>query len=340
MKKLFLNFYNVFAVIESDWDDLLEVISKDFYCFLSEERSLGNNWKFQIKVENSLPPDGFIPEIQATMQTNNSISYDLLGARYSDYYGKLYSKLVFDENYAEIYSKNFDRAHEVIYLMILSRIGKKLDLLGMHKLHAFAISYKNNAVVCMMPMKGGKSTLLLELLKYDGIKLISDDIPMFDTFANLKPFPLKIGLEKDCKIEIEVKDAAENIYSMNRELYGDKKLICLKGLQTRVEGFESKYEKIFLIESFRNNSQFSTLNRASFFLIIKGLFKHGIIGFGLPIVYEFFWEFGWKDFLRKTYIFLRRLSTFSILAIKSEKYKLMLGKKPEKAAKLIVDLLN
>jgi len=340
MKKLVLNFYNTFAVIETEWTSILDVIAKDFSCFLSEERSVGTSWKFHIVVYQKPSPEGFIPEIQATLQTNNSISYDLAGIRYSDYYGKLHSKLDFDKNYAELYSENFDRTHEVLYLLLLSRIGKRLDLLGLHKLHAFAISYKEKAVVCMMPMKGGKSTLLLELLKYEGVKLISDDIPLFDLWGNLKPFPLKIGLEADSPIDIKIDNPNENIYHMNRELYGDKKLICLNGLLQKTESIDAKFEQIYLIESFRVNSLYSFLSDESFISCLKGLFKHGVIGFGLPIVYEFFWEFGWRDFLRKTLIFFRRLLAFTFLAFKAKKLKLKLGRKPDKAAKIILDLLN
>jgi hypothetical protein len=73
----------------------------------------------------------------------------------------------------------------------------------------------------------------------------------------------------------------------------------------------------------------------SFLASAKGAFKHGVIGIGLPMVIEYFWENGFSDFVIKIRIFILRLLAFSGLLLRAKKMKLYLGKNPKDAAELI-----
>jgi hypothetical protein len=333
--RLYLNFYGAFAIVESENHQLLNIIEKDFYFFKCRSEIVEPKNTFQLKVINQNAPENFIPEIQTTTQSLSSLSFDLADNRYNDYYGELISKINFTKNEAVLYSDNFNKLHEVAYLIILSRVGKKLDLMGYHKLHAFAVAFGDIAVVCMMPMKGGKSTLLMELLKDPRAKMISDDIPLIDRHGNLIPFPIKIGLDK-FNNEIEVENPEENIYQMHRSQYGTKTLISIKGIKDKIVSPTQKYRKVILIEAFRINSAHSYLGVPTWLKSFKGLFKHGIIGFGLPMVMEYFWENGLYDFMIKTTIFLSRLQSFFIFSLRTTRLRLHLGKRPDKAAKEIL----
>jgi hypothetical protein len=333
--KLYLNFYGAYAVIESENPQILEIIEKDFYFFRSKTEVIDPKNTFYLKIINQNAPENFIPEIQTSMQSLSSLSYDLADNRYNDYYGELISKINFTKNEAVLYSENFNKLHEVAYLIILSRVGKKLDLMGYHKLHAFAVAFGDIAVVCMMPMKGGKSTLLMELLKDPRAKMISDDIPLIDRYGNLLPFPIKIGLDR-FNNEIHVDDPKENIYQMHRSQYGTKTLISIKGIKEKIVSPSQKYKKVILIEAFRINSAHSYLGVPTWPKTFKGLFKHGIIGIGLPMVMEYFWENGLNDFMIKTTIFFSRLQAFFFFSLRTTRLRLHLGKRPEKAAKEIL----
>lgn len=276
-----------------------------------------------------------VPNMVATMQTQNSICYDNDGIRYCDYYGDLLVVLDTKNNVAKLYSENISKIHEVSYLLILSRVGKLMDLKGLHKLHAFSVSYKDLAIVCMMPMKGGKSTLLMQFLKDERFKIISDDIPLVNLAGEILPFPIKIGLS-DLPGNLDVVNPEVNFYTMDRAHYGKKQLLCLNGLPGRVESTERKFKKIILIEAFRYNSKTSILKEADILSTGKGLLKHGIIGFGLPMVVEYFWEKGLADFLRKTKIFFLRLFAFTALMIRAKNMKLFLGKNPQEASEVII----
>ena len=64
-----------------------------------------------------------------------------------------------------------------------------MDLIGLHKLHAFGIICNKKAILGMMPSKGGKTTHLLEFLKDPHCKLISDDTPVITRLEKSIPSP-------------------------------------------------------------------------------------------------------------------------------------------------------
>lgn len=332
-KSLYLNFYNIQVHVETTFEDFLLPLKKDFSTFINHDRP--NRFDFTLQIFNQAPPYAMVPNMVATMQTLNSVCYDNDGIRYCDYYGDVLVILDTKNNVAKMYSENISKVHEISYLLVLSRMGKIMDLHGMHKLHAFSVSYKDLAVVCMMPMKGGKSTLLMQFLKDERFKIISDDIPLVNLMGEILPFPIKIGLS-DLPGNLNVVNPEENFYTMDRAQYGKKQLLCLNGLPGRVESVDRKFKKVLLIEAFRYNSKTSILKDADIFTTSKGLFKHGIIGFGLPMVIEYFWEKGLGDFLVKTKIFFLRFLAFTSLMIRAKKMKLFLGKNPQEASEVII----
>lgn len=333
-----LNFLGVIVQVESEWEAVIKLLSKDFACFIDTKRSLKPNLKVRILNINAREID--FPKLKIKYKSKNSITFQDGNVRYNDYYGQVKTIFDYNQNSAEIFSNDVHRVHEIAYLLILSRTGKTLDLQGIHKVHAFAISYKETALMCMMPSGGGKSTLLLHLLKYDGVKLISDDIPLFDESLNLIPMPLKIGLVKDANICIEVLEPQENIYSMKREFYGEKKLICLAGLKEKVETRKFQLSNVIVMEAFRMNSGKSRIKNANFFNIWSGFFKHAILGIGTPIILEYFWEFGFRDFVVKTRIFLKRLVTFTRVSISSNKFHFSMGENIDENAQQIINFLE
>lgn len=338
MNSVFFNFYGEKVCVISDWEEQLFLLKKDFSIFESHQKP--EEKQLTITLTRGIPSEIPTPVMVSRMQTLNSITYQQGSIRYNDYYGKLLSIFDYDLEKAELISEDADKMHEVAYLLILSRIGKKLDLRGVHKLHAFAISYNGIAFVCMMPMKGGKSTLLLELLKYEKVKMISDDIPLIDKSGNVLPFPIKIGIEEGAKHSLVIKNPEENIYQIKREQYGIKTFICLNGIMDKVELPENVFTKIVIAEGFRFNSNSSEVLKSSWLTTFKGLFKHGIIGVGLPMMVEYFWEFGLVDFVVKTKIFFFRFYGFLVFSLKSNRVKIKLGKRSDLAAAEIIKYLD
>ncbi len=338
LQRIQLQIFHVTVYIESQWAEVIELLKKDFWSYLSTDSPYaeGSTIALSLFRENTKPQ---FPIKVASLQTQNAINYDEGFTRFSDYYGSLYSIIDFEKNRAKIYSTDLEKMHEVAYLMILSRVGKILDLDGLHKLHAFAISIGEVALVCMMPSKGGKSTLLTELLKDPEVKMLSDDIPLVDSRGKLYPFLLKIGMD-EIPADFQISNPDENVYQMKRAQYGTKQLVCTRGITEKLEIHDKQFEKIILLESFRVNSPVSSLRKVSFWKSFKGVFKHGIIGVGSPIIIEYFWEFGSKDFAVKTFIFLRRMIAFGFLCKRAKRYHLYAGTEPKKTAQDVLKLIR
>ncbi len=338
MQRILINISGELVVVESDWSAILDILRKDFWSFLVADASTSLEKNVEISIFQTGQKPVF-PEVVSTFQTQNAITYDLNSKRYCDYYDQAYTIIDFETNQAQIYGESFEVIHEIVYLLILSRVGKKLDLRGLHKLHAFAVSFQDLAFVCMMPSKGGKSTLLAELLKHPQVKMISDDIPLIDSFGCVHTFALKLGLNK-IPDNLKIENREENIYSMKRSLYGEKTLICTRGLEGKVEGSSRVFRNVILAEAFRFNSESSKIIPSPWFKTLKGLFKHGVIGIGSPMVIEYFWQSGLSDFLVKTRIFILRCMAFGALSVRSRRIQIHSGRNPEQTAGEVIKFLE
>lgn len=338
MQRILINISGELVVVQSKWLGIIDVLKKDFWSFLAENASAERVRNVDVTIFQTQDKPLF-PEVVASFQTQNALTYDIGSKRYCDYYDQAYTVIDFETNEAQVYGQDFDTIHEIVYLLILSRVGKKLDLRGLHKLHAFGISYKDYAFVCMMPSKGGKSTLLAELLKNPQIKMISDDIPLIDSFGCVHTFALKLGLDTIPE-NLNIENREENVYRMRRKLYGEKQIICTKGLPGKIEENSKIFHRVVLAEAFRYNSTESKILPSSWFKIFKGLFKHGIIGIGSPMVIEYFWQNGLSDFLTKTRIFILRSIAFLSLSLRSKRIQIHSGQRPEHTAKEIIKFLE
>ncbi|MGQ9633526.1 MAG: hypothetical protein ACUVXB_04710 [Bryobacteraceae bacterium] len=87
-----------------------------------------------------------------------------------------------------------DLVYEAAYLFLLSQLGESLDARRMHRLHAVDISWNRRAVLVMLPMGGGKSSLTLEMLKHPRFQILSDDSPFIGPQGEVKACPLRFGL--------------------------------------------------------------------------------------------------------------------------------------------------
>jgi len=70
------------------------------------------------------------------------------------------------------------------------------------------------------------------------------------------------------------------------------------------------------------------------------LFKPMVIGVGLPILAEYFWEFGLRDFFTKTQIALSRIKRATTLATSKECYWFEFGDSLEENVKAVVEVLE
>jgi hypothetical protein len=161
-------------------------------------------------------------------------------------------------------------------------------------------------------MKGGKTTLFLNLIKDSNLNIISDDSPIFDKLGNLYPFPLRIGLEdKSFFDELKTQTNEDYFYTLTRNEYGLKYLINIKAFKNPIHSLPPT-NNIYFITGIKTNSNLTKIKRVNKLLFIHILFINLVIGIGLPLIKEYYLENTIKDYFKIIKIALSR----SLVAIR------------------------
>lgn len=329
LSHIYFNFNGETVRVSSNSDELLSRLEKDFSYFKVNEISPA---RFAIKANFDQIPDGIVPAKVADRQSLNSLTFDQGEIRINDYYGKLLSVYDYKKESATLWSVEIEKLHEITYLLVLSRVGKALDMRGLHKVHAMAFTLGNTSAIGMMPMKGGKSTLLANVLRDQSVAIVSDDCPLIDRQGRLLPFPLRLGVDSLAP-EVGLKSDSEFTYTLQRDFYGEKKLVSLAGLPHEV-GRVGEHQILFVGR--RAPGLRPQLHRVSRLSMIKPLIYNMVIGIGLPMVMEYFWQNGFKDFVRKSFIALSRAWSALALLSKSECYQFWMCENPEENAEFLL----
>ncbi|MGZ3807815.1 MAG: hypothetical protein ACXVCE_07000 [Bacteriovorax sp.] len=330
---IFLNIQGYIVQIVSNEDIILNRIKMDFEYFLTK-KSPNIRLSIDSQFVNKIPSDIVPKNLKPLFQRHNSITYEKMGIRYNDYYGKVVS--VFNSKTEEmaVTGTDLEKLYEVIYLLILSRSGKYMDLAGLHKIHAFSVVLDGKGLVCMQPMRGGKSTLFTQMMLEFNVEVGSDDTPLIGQKGTLLPFPLRVSLDAIPE-GLDVHDG--QYYLMKREFYKSKYSVSLKSFNKKIS--EACSDFIF-VEAHRSTFDAPQIIRMSRLRLFKRLFHHMVIGFGLPIIFEYFWESGPKDFMKKTMIFLKRFTLAARMALTKPGYDFYLTKDTQLNAREMLDLIK
>jgi len=333
MHTLRLAIFGQFFEIRCSDSNTIEKLRLDFYHFITDKTFFHENISILIQP----PPWHLIPAIRSLKQNESSIIYEKDGIRFNDYHGKALSIVDYNKNESHIYTTDHNLAHELGYLLILSRSGKKMDLAGFHKIHAMGIQYKTNNLIFISPSKGGKSTHFLKLLEDPEIKIFSDDTPIVDRKGNIYSFPLRVGIEHEKNLPSYVNQ--EEVYKLERRIYGTKTLIPLKAIKRELAIYNNK-QKIVLVVGIRTRAKSSKIVRVSSLSLVPYLFKFLIIGVGLPMILEYFLESGFLDLLKRVKIILSRSCAMASLLIKSDAYIVELNENIEQNTNLLRSLIK
>ena len=327
MRELKLKIFDISISCSCD-EAIYDRLSKDFHFFIVESDSIDVNLKFSFELRQ--PPWKKLQGLKCVKQSFNSMTYKKENILLNDYYGVALSILDLNQQIAEVYSENRERLYEIAYLLILSRSGKFMDRLGFHKLHGFGVSHDGMAYVGMMPSKGGKTTLFLDLIKNNKeFGIISDDTPVFDMFGKVYSFPLRVGVEaaEDLPPEL-LKDS----YQIDRAQWGKKTLLPLTSFPNKITEPTSN---ITLLTFVRVYDKSCSIEKCSFLEMFINLQTHMVVGIGLPMILEYFLELNMKDFFRLATIFCKRIISAFTLCLFSQRYKVYLGNDTEINFKII-----
>ena len=333
---ILLNIQGFRLKLFSSDDNILSRLKMDFEYFLDHNIQDLENIQLTVRIEivKNISPLIIPQKLKPLFQRQNSITYELNGVRYNDYYGSVISEFNVSKGEAYIVGNELEKLYEVTYLLILSRSGKFLDLAGKHKVHAFSIVQNGRGLVCMQPMRGGKSTLFTEILLNYNIEIGSDDTPLINQKGNLLPFPLRVSLDK---IPESLSLTENDYYLMTREFYKAKFSLSLKKFNRNVSKECNDY---VFVEAHRSTFETPQIVKMSRIRLLRRLFHHMVIGFGLPIIFEYFWESGYRDFFIKTNIFLKRFILALKLALTKNGYDFYLCSDSQKNAEEIMKLVK
>ncbi|HKA54444.1 MAG TPA: hypothetical protein VKJ47_12365 [Candidatus Binatia bacterium] len=132
---------------------LVEEIRRDFSYFLVPERET------QVRVHAHLlpPPYADLPAVPASRFTLRNVCFRRGDVIYLDYFGQ--GLAVFDRRArrCDVYGTVPDLVHEIVYLFVLSTVGRYLGGLGIHRVHALGVSYRRQGVLLLLPSGGGRA---------------------------------------------------------------------------------------------------------------------------------------------------------------------------------------
>ncbi|MDD4975251.1 MAG: hypothetical protein PHY93_12910 [Bacteriovorax sp.] len=333
---ILLNILGFRLKLSSNDDNILSRIKMDFEYFLDDSIKNFNNIQLTVQAEvvPVISPTIIPKNLKPLFQRQNSITYEQNGIRYNDYYGAVTSVFNATKGEALVIGIDLEKLYEVTYLLILSRSGKFLDLAGMHKIHAFSVVQNGKGIVCMQPMRGGKSTLFTKILLNYDVEIGSDDTPLINQDGVLLPFPLRVSLDT---IPENLSLTEKDFYLMKREFFKAKFSLSLRKFEKKIS---TECSQFVFVEAHRSTFDDPQIVKMSRLRLFQRLFHHMVIGFGLPIIFEYFWESGRKDFFIKTKIFMKRFTLALKLTFTKDGYDFYLCNDSQKNAEAILKLIK
>ncbi len=290
----------------------------------------------RLKAQLAEPPWSRIPPVTSSMHSPSYVCYDSGDERYVDYFGRALAIHNRREESVEIFGKDKNLLYEKLYLIILSRVGEILDRQGIHRVHALGLAVGNGAVLVLLPMHGGKSTLALSFVAESGVRLLSDDTPLITRGGRVLSFPVRMGVRAgDEPSEV----AAEFMRPFERENREPKTLISLEAFRDKVVVDSLITPSVLIVGQWTAASEPSIV-KISRFSAVRALVRDCVFGLGLPQIVEFFLQSTLRDTLSKMYIAWSRLYASVVLAFKSSCYRVYLSRDREANRKLLQKLLQ
>jgi hypothetical protein len=309
---------------------VVEDLERDFSFF---RREVGHPHLSLLIVPESYPRAS-LPRLKATLQSPRNIVYRADGMIYLDYFGRALSVYRTAQRRWEIFCRDRDLAHEVAFPTIQSRVGQHLDAVGLYRVHALGVAAGNRAVLVLLPMAGGKTTLALRLLKSGGVKLLSEDSPLLGPEGQVHPFPLRIGVRPGGE---PPEIPAQFWRTVQRMEFGPKTLIDIGYFRDNLAP-ACQVGAILLGERWLTGPSFIRPgNRRKAF---KEFMKNCVVGLGLYQGVEFILERSPLELLSQTSLALSRLRRSLEVIGRAQVYRFALGQDVEESAAVLQAFLQ
>ncbi|MDD5439655.1 MAG: hypothetical protein PHS37_05675 [Candidatus Omnitrophica bacterium] len=327
-----LSFYGINILFNSNNRELTGAIQRDFSFFVN----INDRPSITVNAYDSIPPYADLPPMQARYYSPRNICYYNKGIKYVDYSGR--GLVIYDKKRAvyDIYSADYPILYEICYMAMLSLVSERLDDHHIHRVHALGLAIDNKAILILLDMGGGKTTLAVQLLmSQNNIKLISEDSPLINQKGDVLPFPLRIGISpKDVSSQIP----KEYQRYFERHECGPKMLVDIAYFKNKICVYPCQPHTI--IVGRRVLGREPEIRPASRNEALREFFKNSVIGVGLYQGIEYIFQNGPQELIRKIPLGTSRLSNALKVINHSKIYNFYLGRDLEKNYQTLLGFLK
>lgn len=329
-REIFFDFFGFRVAVKGSNAEILEDVDRDFSYFSTGMAKADA----QLELVGDHGPRDLLPQVKATLHTPRNIVYRDGDLTYIDYFGRALTVCWAKEGRCRIFCLDRDLAHEIAFLTILSQVGESLDAMDLLRVHALGVEAGGRAVLILLPMAGGKTTLALKLLGLEGVKLLSEDSPVLSANGLVLPFPLRIGVRVGSEPSgIPMK----YLRTVKRMEFGPKTLIDIEYFRDKIAA-PCPIGAILLGERWLAGKSSILPERRQ--PAINAFIKNAVVGLGLYQGIEFVLERSGWEVLGKAGVAFSRLKT-SLSAIgRSQIFRFRMGPDAEESAEVLAAFLD
>lgn len=314
----------------SDDPSTMERIRRDYSYFVNEDVSVETTFE----IFSQSPDYRSLPSLKAKFYTPRNICYREGDKSFIDYFGKGLTVIDHAKNRYRVYASDPDIRHEIVFLSILSLAGQSLDARHLHRVHSVALEIHGEAVLILLPSGGGKTTLLMELIKQEGVRLISEDSPLINAQGEAIPFPMRIGVTQESK----PKDIPESeLHLIHRMEFGSKYVIDIRYFKNKIVQKPLPVRYVFCgVRCLGETSAIEPLSKTGAW---KEMIANSVVGVGLYQGVEFLLQNGLSGLLKMSHVVFSRLKNAHAVLSRAKTYSLVLGSDRQKNVKTLLEFL-
>jgi hypothetical protein len=235
----------------------------------------------------------------------------------------------------QIFSEDLNLLQAIACSVIIYQSGNYFDRIARFRVHALGFTFNGKAFLVLLPMGGGKSTLLLRLLKDSRVKLLSEDTPLISSSGLVYPFPIKVGI-----IAGQVpKDIPREYIVEMQHLEGPRKeVISLAYFNERIEREPTKVAGVFLGERFLGAG--TKVEKVSYCKAWRRFFRDCVIGLGVYQGLEFAVSSSLLELGAYSLRGIKRSVAVSRFVSHAARYEFQMGTDPEGNADTLIHFLE
>lgn len=326
------DFYGLAVDVTGPDAGVLDDVRRDFTFF----QSAAGEAQLTLELLPITPARSALPAVASSVITPRNVCYRDGHVTYIDYFGR--GLAVFDRKAQRCVIQSPDRhlLHEAAYLFLLSTVGKHLDRIGLHRVHALGVSYRGAGILLLLPSGGGKSTTALALLQRPDFQLLAEDTPLIDRRGRILPFPLRLGVRPDSNPEVPER----YLRTVRRMEFDPKTLIDLEYFKDRLAPAGRPVEARLVLIGQRNLGDVTAIETLSKPQALQSLVKYAVVGLGVYQGLEFLLERGAVELAGKGGLAASRLYASVRVLLRARTHRFVMGRDIERNTRRLIAFIE